>query len=64
METKISDNKQKQALDRKLVAGGEKYEVSYFAKKHGLEMKDAKRIIEAHGPDRDAADRAANRFKH
>jgi hypothetical protein len=47
-----------------LVAGGQKYEVAYFAKKHGLETKDAKRIIEAHGTDRDSADRAANRFKH
>lgn len=27
-------------------------------------LKDAKRIIEAHGSDRDAADRAPNRFKH
>lgn len=60
----MSDNKQMQARDRKLVARGEKYEVSYFARKHGLETKDAKRIIEQHGPDRDAADRAANRFKH
>lgn len=60
----MSDNKQMQTQDRKLVARGEKYEVAYFAKKHGLELKDAKRIIDAHGPDRDAADRAANRFKH
>ncbi|WP_428412259.1 DUF3606 domain-containing protein [Pararhizobium sp.] len=60
----MSDNKEKQSQDRKLVARGEKYEVSYFAKKHGLDMKDARRIIEAHGPDRDAADKAAHRFKH
>ncbi len=60
----MSDNKQKRGQDRKLVARGDKYEVAYFAKKHGLEPKDAKRIIEAHGSDRDAADRAANRFKH
>ncbi len=60
----MSDNKEKQGQDRRLVAGGEKYEVSYFAKKHGLETKDAKRIIEAHGTDRYFADRAANRFKH
>ena len=37
----MSDNKEKQSQDRKLVARGEKYEVSYFAKKHGLDMKDA-----------------------
>lgn len=60
----MSDNKQKQGQDRKLVAGGEKYEVAYFAKKHGLELKDARRIIDTHGPDRDAADKAAQRFKH
>jgi hypothetical protein len=60
----MSDNKKKRTQDRKLVAGGQKYEVAYFAKKHGLETKDAKRIIEAHGTDRDSADRAANRFKH
>jgi hypothetical protein len=64
METEMSDNKEKQTQDRKLVARGEKYEVAYFAKKHGLAAKDAKRIIEAHGPDRDAADKAAQRFKH
>ena len=33
-------------------------------KSTGLELKDAKRIIEAHGSDRDAADRSAHRFKH
>lgn len=60
----MSDDKKKQSQDRKLVAGGQRYELAYFAKKHGLEAKDAKRIIEAHGSDRDAADRAANRFKH
>jgi hypothetical protein len=64
METQMSDNKKLQAADRRLVAGGEKYEVQYFAKKHGIDPKDAKRIIDQHGPDRDAADRAASRFKH
>lgn len=60
----MSQTKQKQIQDRRLAAQGRKYDVAYFAKKHGLELKDAKRIIEAHGSDRDAADRSANRFKH
>ncbi|MCS0460841.1 DUF3606 domain-containing protein [Rhizobium favelukesii] len=39
------------------------YEVAPFAKKHGIATADAKRIINQHGSDRDACDKAANRLK-
>jgi hypothetical protein len=39
------------------------YEVSPFAKKHGIAIADAKRIINQHGSDRDSCDKAANRLK-
>lgn len=60
----MPDDKSKRgAADRKRVAGEEKYEVTYFAKKHGISAADARRIINQHGPDRDAADKAAHRLK-
>jgi len=39
------------------------YAVDYFAKKHGIPVADARRLIKQHGSDRDAADKAANRLK-
>lgn len=48
---------------RRLAARTERYDVSYFASKHGLSVKDAQRILNTHGSDRDAADRAAQRLK-
>jgi len=60
----MADDKSKRGgADRSRVSASEGYEVSYFAKKHGISTEDAKRIIKAHGPDRDACDRAANRMK-
>lgn len=49
--------------DRARVASSEPYEVAYFARKHGISTEDAQRIIKRHGPDRDAADKAASRLK-
>lgn len=60
----MADDKSKRgAADRGRVAAGEPYEVAYFAKKHGISKDDAERIIKRHGPDRDAADKAAQRLK-
>jgi len=44
-------------------SGREPYHVATFAKKHGIDASDAKRIINTHGSDRDACDKAANRLK-
>lgn len=44
-------------------AGSEKpYDVIYLAKKHRISNEDAKKIIDAHGADRKAADKAARRI--
>ncbi len=60
----MSDNKKKVGKpDREHVATGQPYEISYFAKKHGISAEDARRIVKQHGGDRDAADNAANRLK-
>ncbi|MBY5848056.1 hypothetical protein E0H46_37685 [Rhizobium leguminosarum bv. viciae] len=39
------------------------YDVEYFAKKHGISLKDAARIINLHRSDRDSSDRAAYHLK-
>ena len=52
----MEDDKTKTAADRRLVSGTQKYEVDYFARKHGIAAADARRIIKQHGNDRDAAD--------
>ena len=38
------------------------YDVIYLAKKHRISNEDAKKIIDAHGADRKAADKAARRI--
>ncbi|WP_259671267.1 hypothetical protein [Rhizobium sp. NZLR11] len=40
------------------------YDVAYFAKKHGISIADAARIINLHRSDRDSADRAAYHLKN
>nr|WP_246755405.1 hypothetical protein [Rhizobium lusitanum] len=40
------------------------YDVTYFAKKHGISFEDAARIINLHRSDRDSADRAAYHLKN
>ncbi len=60
----MSDNKKKVGKpDREHVATCQPYEISYFAKKHGISAEDARRIVKQHGGDRHAADNAANRLK-
>jgi hypothetical protein len=43
--------------------GSDPYDVEYFAKKHGISIKDAFRIINLHRSDRDSSDRAAYQLK-
>jgi hypothetical protein len=49
--------------DRRQVAGGETYEVDYFAEKHGITRDQAHELIERHGNDRATLDAAARRLK-
>jgi len=45
------------------VAGGEQYEVAYFAAKHGIPADEARKIISKAGPSREKADSAAEEHK-
>ena len=49
--------------DRSRVAGGEPYEVSYFAQKHGITTQQAQDLISRVGNDRSQLDAAAEQLK-
>jgi hypothetical protein len=51
------------AADRSRVAGGEEYEVDYFARKHGLTKDQAHDLIKKHGNDRATLDAEAEKLK-
>jgi ribosomal protein S19E (S16A) len=51
------------ASDRRRVAAKEPYEVAYFAKKHGISIDDAKKIINKTKGSRRIADEAARALK-
>jgi hypothetical protein len=57
------DKTNRGAADRSRVAGGEGYEVDYFARKHGISTEQARELIKRHGNDRAALDRAAAEMK-
>ena len=60
----MADDKTKTgAPDRRQVAGGEGYEVTYFAQKHGIGRDQAQALIDRHGNDRAALDAAAAALK-
>src|SRR3954469_4608561 len=53
---KSGDDKAKRGkADRSRVAASEPYEVSYFARKHGITADEARAIIREAGPSREAA---------
>ena len=59
----MSDDKTKQGKgDRDRVAGGEDYEVQYFAEKHGITPEQVRDLIKSHGNDREKLDAAAQRL--
>lgn len=58
----MADDKTKQGSDRDRVAGGEEYEVRYFAEKHGISVEQAQELIEKHGNRREALDAAAEKL--
>ena len=49
--------------DRRKVAGGEDYEVAYLAKRHGLDVELARRLIREHGDNRTAIEKAIEDMK-
>lgn len=52
----MADDKTKTKEDRKLVAGGETYEVADLARKYGVPPSEAKTIIKRYGPSRQKLD--------
>ena len=60
----MADDKTKRGgPDRRRVAGEQPYEVSYFARKHGITEEQAQDLIERIGNDREALDTAARKMK-
>jgi hypothetical protein len=60
----MADNKSKRGgSDRRRVGGDQGYEVSYFARKHGITSEQARAIIKRIGNDRTKLDAAAKRAK-
>ncbi len=60
----MADNKSKRgSADRRQVAGGEGYEVNYFARKHGISKQQAEDLIKRVGNDRDKLNAAAEKLK-
>lgn len=53
------DTSKRGARDRAEVAGGETYEVDYFANKHGLSRDEAQKLIDRVGNNREKLDAAA-----
>lgn len=49
--------------DRRRVSESERYEVSYFTRKHGISAERARERIATHGNDRETLDREAEKLK-
>jgi len=56
------DKSQRGGADRRTVAGGEAYEVDYFAEKHGLTRDQAQALIDRVGNDREKLDAEAEKI--
>ena len=60
----MADNKSKRGgADRRRVAGGEGYEVSYFARKHRITKEQAEKLINRVGNNREKLNAAAEKLK-
>ena len=61
----MADNKTKRgAADRRQVAGGEGYQVNYFARKHGITKDQAEGLIKKAGNDREKLNAVAAKLKY
>ena len=60
----MADDKTKRGgNDRRTVAAGEGYEVTYFAKKHGITRDQAQDLIKKVGNNRERLNTAAQKLK-
>lgn len=60
----MADDKSKRGgADRRRVAGGEGYEVGYFARKHAITRDQAQDLIKRVGNDREKLNAAAAKLK-
>jgi len=60
----MADDKTKQGKqDRSRVSGDQGYEVRYFAKKHGISVEQAQKLIDKIGPNREKLNAAAEKAK-
>ncbi|MGA0595411.1 DUF3606 domain-containing protein [Enterovirga sp. CN4-39] len=60
----MPDSKSKTGkADRSKVAGGQGYEVRYFAQKHKIPKDQAQKLIDRIGNDRDKLNAAAEKLK-
>ncbi|PDV89930.1 DUF3606 domain-containing protein [Rhizobium sp. H4] len=59
----MADNKKALKQDRKRVSAEQPYELSYFRRKHGLTVDQAKDIIKKAGNNRDKANELAQQQK-
>lgn len=60
----MADDKTKRGgQDRSRVSGSEGYEVSYFARKHGLTAQQARDLIKKVGNSREKLNEAAGKLK-
>lgn len=60
----MADNtKNRGGRDRSRVAGGQGYELGYFARKHGISREEAKKLIERVGNDRAKLNAAAEKLR-
>jgi hypothetical protein len=60
----MADNRSNRGgRDRSRVAGGQGYELGYFARKHGISRDEARRLIDRVGNDRAKLNAAAEKMK-
>lgn len=60
----MADDPNKQdGRDRSKVAGGQDYEVQYFAKTNGVTPDQARELIETYGNDRATLEREAKKMR-
>lgn len=52
------DKSDRRAQDRARVAAGEDYEVRHLMERHGISRERALELIKAHGPSREAIEKA------
>jgi hypothetical protein len=61
--TTADSSKKRGPADRRKVVGGQGYELSYFARKHGITREEAAKLIKEIGNDREKLNAAAGKLK-